>query len=77
MSNTIFTMSEDIRSAGAQNEERGGDERSKAQNTSSGVTLTMSALRGQTPVEFVDDPSKPSWDDLSSDDAQDEQDGEE
>ena len=76
MSNTIFTMSEDLRSGSAQDEGRGGDKRNQTQNTS-GVTLTMSALRNQTPVEFVDDPSKPSWDDLPSDNAQDERDGKE
>lgn len=76
MSNTIFTMSENFRSVGTQNEEQGGKERNQDQKTR-GVTMTMSALRRQTPVKFVDDPSKPSWDDLPSDNEQDQRGSEE
>ena len=28
------------------------------------MTLTFSILNSQTPVELVEDPSKPSWDDI-------------
>ena len=66
------TTSEGFLSAGAQ-DERGDDEHNQARNMTD-TTLTMSALRGQTPVAFVDDPSKPSWEDFLSARMQDEQD---
>lgn len=30
------------------------------------TTFTFSTLSSQTPVELIDDPSKPSWEDLLS-----------
>lgn len=30
------------------------------------TTFTFSALSNQTPVELIDDPSKPGWDNLTS-----------
>ena len=36
------------------------------------TTFTFSTLRRQTPVELIEDPSKPNWEDLLSPTASDE-----
>ena len=41
------------------------------------MTLTFSILNSQTPVELVEDPSKPSWDDILVAGVENEQDDDE
>ena len=43
----------------------------------SDTTLTFSIFNDQTPVEFVDDPSKPGWEDFLAGNAPDERDDDE